>query len=277
MPQQPHLQLTALLLAPLLALVAPQARAHDPIFGIGPHVLFKDGIEVATDLQLKRQGSARETELALELTYGISGDWAAGIELPYDWKRQGGDSNRGRSDLALFTKYRFWLRDSLGLQESAAVLLKLESDSAASGGSPDLGSGSNDAILGLTYGYEGRKWYRWASLRYRHNGKNGAGLQPGDVWLIDLVGGIRPTPTQYLQPDTVWLLELNGELGERSKLNGTLQANSGGSQWFLSPGLFWTSRNFALKAGIQIPIASDLNGNQQESDYRARLTLEWHL
>ena len=72
-------------------------------------------------------------------------------------------------------------------------------------------------------------------------------------------------------------MELNGEYGKCAELNGTELADTGGTEWFLSPGIFWTRRNFALKAGVQIPIASDLNGQQEESDYRARLILEWHL
>ena len=129
----------------------------------------------------------------------------------------------------------------------------------------------------MAYGYEGRKWYRWASLRYRHNGENDVGLRRGDKILFDLVGGIRPKLTGYLEPDTVWLLELNGEYGKRADLDGTELPNTGGTEWFLSPGIFWTKRNFAVKAGVQIPIASDLNGKQEETDYRAKLVLEWHL
>ncbi len=30
-------------------LMSSMAHAHDPIFGIGPHVLFKNGVEVAAE------------------------------------------------------------------------------------------------------------------------------------------------------------------------------------------------------------------------------------
>lgn len=41
-------------------------------------------------------------------------------------------SSSGKGDIAVFTKYRFWRKDSLGLQESAAVLLKVITDTADS-------------------------------------------------------------------------------------------------------------------------------------------------
>jgi hypothetical protein len=200
-----------------------------------------------------------------------------GLELPYTRLEHGHESSSGAGDLSLFTKYRFWRHDTLGAQESAAVLLKVITDTGDEHTAPALGTGTTDTILGLAYGYEGRKWYRWASARYRRNGENQAGLRRGDKLLVDLVLGIRPRLTTYMEADTVWLLELNGEHGKRAEFGGVVRPDTGGTEWFLSPGIFWSKRNFAVKAGVQVPIASDLNGAQSESDYRAKLVLEWHL
>lgn len=257
-----------------LALFTSQtALAHDPVFGLGPHVLFKDGVEISPEFESTEAGSAQQRALNLHLTYGLTGDWAAGVELPYVDLKNSTGSERGADDVSVFSKYRFWRKDSPGLQQSMSVFAKIKTDTASSA----IGSGSTDKILGLTYGSEGRKWYHWAAARYRMNGANDNGLRRGNKLLVDLVGGIRPVQTGYLEPDTVWLLELNGEIGQNAELNGSSLSNTGGKEWFVSPGIFWTKRNFAVKAGVQIPLASDLNGNQQKTDYRAKLTLEWHL
>jgi len=252
-------------------------QAHDPIFGVGPHVLYKGGVELATELHWDKKGNELENELGAEVVYGITGDWAAGIEVPMVVKADDGESSSGLGDVSVFTKYRFWRKDTLGAQESAALFAKIISETGDEKRNPALGTGTTDGILGLAYGYEGRKWYRFASVRYRRNGTTDTGLRRGDKILLDLVGGIRPTPTGYLEPDTVWLLELNGEYGKRAELNGNEVANTGGTEWFVSPGIFWTYRNFAIKAGIQVPIYHNLNGNQEESDYRAKMVFEWHL
>ncbi|GMR18221.1 MAG: hypothetical protein BMS9Abin33_0627 [Gammaproteobacteria bacterium] len=261
----------------VLAMAGAPAFGHDPVFGIGPHVLFKEGIEIAAEVESQQAGDDKEQALVLETVYGLTGDWAVGIDLPYEFKQTENDSSSGNGDVAVFSKYRFWRKDSLGLQESAAVFIKAITETAAENKTPALDKGATDTVLGLTYGYEGRKWYRWASARYRFNGANDAGVDRGDKVLIDFVGGIRPTPTGYLEPDTVWLLELNGEYGQRAELNGQELSNTGGSEWFVSPGIFWTKRNFAIKAGVQIPIVHNLSGNQENSDYRAKLIFEWHL
>jgi len=261
----------------LLARPFQTAVAHDPIFGIGPHVLYKGGIEMAANVSNNKAGNKKASALGFEVVYGITGDWAAGIELPYAFNEVDNTSSNGIADVKLFSKYRFWRKDSLGLQESAAVLLRINGKNADESAKPPLGNGATDVIAGLTYGYESIKWYRWASVRYGLRGKNNAGYQLGGMWKVDFVGGWRPKPPVYKEPDTVWLLELNGEITDNAELNGMSLANSGGTEWFISPGIFWTKRNFAIKSGIQIPIASNLNGVQAKSDYRFKATFEWHI
>jgi len=257
----------------ILFLGAETAAAHDPVFGLGPHTLFKGGVEIHAGGHREKSGDESETEAELQFKYGLTGDWVAGIGIPY--VRSGdGDDNRGSTNLS--TKYRFWRHDSFGVQESMAVLGKviLDDGEGLHGVEPD----GNDYLVGLTYGYEGRKWYRWASVRHRFNADATTGAERPNVWLVDLVGGIRFAPTEYHEPDWVWMLELNGELIERvSQGTGSAEKQLGGNQWFLSPGLMWTYRNFAIKAGVQLPLFYDLSQDQEKGDYRALVELEWHL
>ncbi len=261
----------------LLTIHSNSTLAHDPVFGIGPHVLFKDGMEAALEIYREKDDKDIKSELGLEVTYGITGEWAVGIKVPYSFKDNGMDSSSGQADIQAFTKYRFWREDSLGLQESAALTLVINGENGDEKANPALGNGVTDIIAGITWGYESIKWYRWASARYALPGKNTAGFQMGNKWQIDFVGGWRPTPPEYKKPDTVWLLEFNGEITDKAELNGKTLTNSGGTEWFISPGVFWTIRNFAIKSGIQIPVSSDLNGIQNKSDYRFKATFEWHL
>ena len=246
--------------------------AHDPIFSPGPHVLFKKGVEIHTILNTDKQGDSKINQQTLAMKYGITGDWVAGIEVPNKKISNNNVSNSGIADVVLSTKYRFFRKDGLGEQHSAAVFARLKLDSS----NTSTATNTTDALLGLTYGYESLKWYRWASVRYRINQKL-QNLKRANRLFVDIAGGYRAQVNDYRKPDTVYLLELNAELMGRNQFNGTDLSNSGGNQWFVSPGVMWTLRNFAIKAGVQIPIISNLNGEQQDSDYRAFLELEWHL
>lgn len=251
--------------------------AHDPIFGIGPHVLFKGGIE--TNLQLQQQYSSTDVNHAirLKLTYGLTGDWAVGTEIPVLQKDTKAATAIGLTDIKVFTKYRFWREDTLGQQKSAAVLLVMDWGNGDEAANPSLGSGTKGVLAGLTYGFESIRWYHWASIRYHYPGYTDAAEKQGDRLWLDIVGGWRPNKPLYTRPDTVWLLELNGELESKDIVNGNTVNNSGGIRWFLSPGLFWTLRNFAIKAGIQLPVMHAFNDDQKTKDYRAKISVEWHL
>ncbi len=259
----------------LFLAVAGSALAHDPIFGLGPHVLFKGGVEYHLGAEQAKAGSQRTTEVAAQFAYGITGDWVAGIGIPYIRADGPALTEEGRGATNVSTKYRFWRKDSLGAQESAAVLGKVIFDDADF--DPNKRE-DNDYLLGLAYGYEGRKWYRWASVRWRINSDAANGVQRPDIWFLDLVGGIRFTPTEYTQPDWVWMLELNGEIADTvTNRVGGATTRLGGNQWFISPGLMWTLRNFAIKVGVQIPVYDDLQANRPPDDYRGSLEFELHL
>jgi len=268
--------------AGLLLLALPRnAMAHDPVFGLGPHVIYEGGVEISPELDVSQSGSTRGQDLTfLKVAYGINADWTVGSELPWALRQNSYGQANGLGDLRFFTKYRFWHKDGPGVVDSMAALLKVKFDTSKQGAStatkPALGTGTTDVILGLTYGHESLTWYRWASVRYRRNGHSG-GKKVGDKVLVDLVAGWRPTMPEYLKPDMVWVLELNGEYGRRGSLDRLSLVNDGGTELFLSPGFMWTVRNFAIKGGVQLPVFSNLNGIQTKTDYRAKLELEWHL
>ena len=253
------------------------SQAHDPVFSPGPHVLFKEGYEVHAEFTRDKQGPQETNTESVNIKYGITGDWVVGLSLPYQSDQSMGIKNSGVGDITLSSKYRFWRSDRPGIQETAAILAKVKLNSAGK----NNGTETTDSLLGFTYGFESLKWYRWASIRYLFkqnlSTQNVGLLQRGDRLFIDFAGGYRHQINDYREADTVWLLELNGEYSQTNKINGLELANSGGSQWFVSPGVMWTLRNFAIKAGIQIPLSSNLKGMQAKTDYRALLEFEWHI
>lgn len=254
----------------------PSAQAHDPIFGLGPHVIYQGGYEIHTSVLRERAEEERETEGELHLAYGLTGDWLVGGALPFKDVIEDSSRSTGLGDMALFTKYRFWRHDIPGGQYSAALFGKASLPTGDENERPALGSGATSGVAGLAYGYEGRRWYHWAAVRYARHDEDDDDFRQGDRVLVDLAGGYRPYQSGYYEPDTIFTLELNGEITDWAERNGRELADSGGTEVFLAPGIWWTYRNFALQTAVQIPVYGDLNGEQAATDYRAKLNLEWH-
>lgn len=260
------------------ALILPLAvLAHNPVFSPGPHVTFEGGLEVTAGVEQANASTAggddSEREFKLEFEYGLTPDWTAEAELPYQTVYGEGASAAGIADLVLRSRYRFYRDDRPGEQRAAALLAQIKLPSADVDSRPRLGSGSTDFMGGLLYGREGRRWYYYGAARYRWNTRGAGGLKRGDRQFLDLVGGVRPVLTGYLEPDAVLFLELNFENAAADELRGSDVAGTGGWELFVSPGLFWTYRNVAFRGGVQLPVAEGLNAHQPESDYRLKLEI----
>ncbi len=264
-----------------MSAISGVAQAHGPLFSPAPETIFKGGSQVTLGFDAERATGAgaeeKEYTTFLEAEYGLTADWEIGIEAPYSWKEQNGVDSNGLGDIILDTKYQFWKLDVPAAQYKAAAFLQLKLPTGDDGARPRLGSGSTDVAAGLVTGYESRRWYWFASGVYRINTEGAGGLEKGDRQFVSLVGGVRPVLTNYKEPDTVLMLELNWENAGRDDLGGVGLANTGGWELFLSPVVFWTYRQIAVRGGVQIPVASGLNGNQPDTDYRARVEFVYHF
>ncbi len=259
----------------VVALTAP-AAAHNPIFAPGAHVHAKGGHEVSLGYHRGRASgngdNETEQELSLEYEYGVTADWTVALEVPFADKKLNANTSTGLGDIQLAAKYRFLRIDQPGRQLSTALLFKVKLPTGDDGRTPRLGSGSTDFVGGLLHSLESRRWYYTTAMRYRLNTEGGGDLEKGDKVFLDLVGGVRPVPTEYRAADTVVFLELNWEHAASDSLAGADVTDSGGWTLFLSPGVFWTYRVYAITAGVQVPIAENLNGAQPSSDYRFKMT-----
>ncbi len=257
------------------------ASAHGPLFSPAPETIWKDGTEITLGSHFdKATGGSkkeREVETFLEVEYGLTADWQIGIEVPYSWKEDDGARSNGPGDVTLSTKVQFWQRDLPGAQYKGAAFLEVKLPTGNDDSDPRLGSGSTDVIMGLATGYESRRWYWFASGVYRANTEGSGNLEKGDRQFLNLVGGIRPVLSAYEEPDTVLMLELNWERSGPDRLDGVKVGDSGGWELFVSPVMWWTYRQYAVRAGVQIPVARSLQGSQATTDYRARLELIYHF
>jgi len=97
------------------------------------------------------------------------------------------------------------------------------------------------------------------------------------VGCCNLVGGLRPWLTSYHEPDTVFMLEFNWEHAVRDERDGAQLRETVGGALFVSPVAWWTYRQYAIRAGVQVPVAEDLNGDQPETDVRALVEFVYHF
>lgn len=265
------------IIAILILLNVRPVFAHEPVFSLGPETIYKDGIGIETEVEYEKTGSGRKVVLQKEIIYGLRENLSLTMKIPFILDRkEAGSISSGFGDLALRGKFRFYKKDYFGAQDKAAIVGGIKFPTGDEDKRPSLGTGSFDYLVGLTAGHESLKGYYFGTVRYWINTKDGS-IEKGDKFLYDITFGLRPVLKEYYEPDLVLLLELSGEHRNKDRINGSKDNNSGGDIIYLGPTFLWSYRNWMIKGGIQLSFYQDLNGEQEDEDFRSVIAVEVHF
>ena len=238
--------------------------------------------------------------------YGVTDNLLAGLRLPYisrEGIREGhgeeeiteihrhGDS-AGLGDATLFGQYRVFHLDIKALEVSALFGLKLPTGrtTARTRQGPRFetelqpGSGSWDPMAGIAVTKRWGKFSMDSNILYIFTTQGSQRTILGDAFLYNLAASYRIGEIRhvhyYMEGNHVhekehtrlaWDLvaELNGEWHGKNEISGKDDDNSGGNQVFFSPGVRATiADRYAAFFSVGIPILQDMNGKEQEADYR---------
>jgi hypothetical protein len=236
-----------------------------------------DKQEGPPELEAEQQVEQRLTALA---AYGFSDSFTLQARVPVSFRSfQQLEANaitnsydtRGLSDPELSAQLRVWAspltalgrRSSLSLVAGVKAALG-QNDYAVDGERADEhaqpGTGSTDVFGGLAgLHLFDRRSALFASVQYRHTGENDHGYRYGQSTLANLayerkLGG---------RVDTA--VELNFRHSVPDREDDEDVPNTGGTILYLTPRLLVDlGGGFVLRGAVQIPVARDLNGAQEE-------------
>ena len=260
-----------------LTLLSVPALAHEPVFSLGPEVIWKGGKSIETEVDINR-GGKDTTALHTRFLYGVTSRLSLEVEAPWTLSQsENGRTSQGLGDVEVRAKYQFFRKNMLGAQQKIAGIFGIKTPTGSSDARPRLGTGTTDFLIGGSYGYESRRWYNFLTVRYRLRTDNGS-YSPGDHLDVDPAIGIRPILSGYHQWDAVFLLESNLEIDFSDHLNRRRSSDTGGSAFWIGPtALISPDPQWMFKGGIQWPVWQDLNGDQRDQNFRAIFGIEYHF
>ncbi|HFD80386.1 MAG TPA: transporter [Gammaproteobacteria bacterium] len=223
------------------------------------------------------------------LGYGLARRLALFGVLPYRsirLKLSSGDrrlnrNSEGIGDLRLFGRYTLWQANRPGRTLRFAPFFGVEAPTGedrerdGQGTLPPAaqpGSGSWDPFAGAVVTFQTLRYQIDAQLAYQDNRKAND-FEAGDLARLDASLQYRLWPGSLGGgvPDYLYgVIESNLFYRRKDRVAGLSDRNSGGSQWFLSPGLQYVTRRWIVEAAAQIPVWQDLNGTALENDYILR-------
>lgn len=229
--------------------------SHEPLYGIGPHVLFKGGWAP----HLTMDWGENEKEAEMSLGYGITRHWTVIAEAPF-----GLEDGTHWEGIGIKNKYHLWSRLTPGSSMMVSGVGRYQYQ--AENGKPDI------LFLGLTGGQESLFLYWFLSAGYAAKFSDGT-QNPGDEVNYSVTLGFRPHPVDYYRPDLVLFAELLGTRRLDFGLSG--DAASDGDAWAMAPTFMLTYRNMALRGGYRFGLGS--SEGLKTPDAGTKATLEWHL
>ena len=224
------------------------------------------------------------------LGYGINSDLAVFGVLPYLDKEldltSGSNqrisrSNNGIGDLSLFGRYTVFRHDAPGRTFRIAPLLGIETPTGdddardtlgALPASLQAGSGSWDPFTGLVMSYQTLDYQVDAQASYKINTEDN-NFEFGDEFAFDasLQYRLWPRVLEGGVPGFLYgVLEANLLHQKKNEITGSNDPDSGGTSFFLSPGVQYVTRRWVVEAIVQVPVAQDLNGAALEDDFIVR-------
>lgn len=241
-----------------IILLAGKAYSHEPLYGFGPHVLFRGGF--APHINLLFNSNTYQTEYAVG--YGITKTWTMIGEVPYE---STGDQYLRRG-FNLKSKNRLWLKTKPGKSFQGSIISRLEL--------PAQGDQPTTMKLAMTVGQEALKLYWFASAGYAARFTDNE-LEPGNNVLYNFSIGYRPFKVDYYKPDLVLFIETTGNAFQKSKMNGELMGQSGGTNLAIAPTIFLTYKNLAVRGGMQFGLSNSAYAPKIERN--VRVTIELHI
>lgn len=227
------------------------------------------------------------------LGYGVTSKLALFGVVPWFFNREldvttpmgrVGRDTGGIGDISLFGRYTLYQNDFTGGTFRLAPLFGVtaptgdDNDRDGLGELPrplQAGDGAWDGFIGLVITYQTLQYQVDAQLLYRENGRHD-GFARGDETRFDASLQYRIWPYSLTgmsgTPGFVYaLLESNLIHRESDQISSGTDADSGGTQWLLAPGLQYVSRSWIVEGTVQLPVAEDPNGDAIEDDYIVRV------
>lgn len=224
------------------------------------------------------------------LGYGATGKLAVFAMLPYLDKRLDDTlpagqpvtrAARGIGDARLFGRYTVYRHDAPGRTSRIAPFFGVElptgndNDRDALGTLPaplQPGSGSWDFFGGIILTHQTLKYEVGGQASYKLNTEANA-FEFGDEARLDASFQYRLWPHELGSgvPGFFYgVLEANLIYQGKNASHGVKNPDSGGTTFFLSPGIQYATRRWVLEAIVQLPVAQNANGSALEDAFVVR-------
>lgn len=243
----------------------PTSQQPAALFGFGGNIIAEDEVQFyffADDLTGKRKTTI---DLIPSLLFGVTDDFSIFFAAPVTPLLEDGcHKSRGLEDFFIQLEYAFYEKSNRAYVDQATVVANITAPTGSVRKNPPTGFGSPTLFLGATY-Y--RTWVDWFAFTSHGailtTSDNGTKL--GDQFLYQMGCGRNfPSPPGWIY---AWMIEVDGQYSKKNRIHHIIDKNSGGSVLFVTPSIWFSSKEILLQFGVSFPVQQNPFGKQNKFDY----------
>lgn len=258
-----------------------EAEGHGPLFGLATPTLGQGQWSSDTALMRTRHGPGGRWRLREMIGYGISEDLQFNLSFALDSEAARYVANSrsgpmmgqpGTTEAGLLWRFHR-VAPAVGQRRESTLLVTL-ADGADAG--VDNGTSGASIHIGAVTGYASRSTYWWLGAGAQsYRSRNG--FQRGNLAYATGVFGWRPPLFRgdYPKPDWRVFVEAIAEHAGRDHRRDIADTGSGGTRIMGGPSVLGLFGAWGVSAGVLWPLHEELNGNQPELNYRAKLVFTY--
>jgi hypothetical protein len=217
------------------------------------------------------------------LGYGVTEDLQVNVSFPllrlgdtlgHPPRTRGGPMMGTAGDIEGTLLWRFHrIAPDIGSRRESTMLFGVSAPTEGRRGGVKVGPSVSAAVV---TGYASRSFYWWLGSGYQYYFKD-AQDQLGDLAYVSAVFGWRPPIFRGDYPKPDWRLFIEGiaERAGKSRLNGLTVPDSGGEKILIGPSVLGLYGGWGIQAGILLPVIQNLNGQQQQENFRAKMVFTY--
>lgn len=251
----------------------PMSQQPAALFGFGGNIIDKDELQLYCFADAFSGRNRLVTDVIPSVLYGITNKLSVFVNFPFTPRlKSGGQRSQGLEDFFTQLEYAFYEKVTPMYQDQATIVGNFTVPTGSVRKTPQTGFGSPSFFLGGTFYRVYVDWFLFTSqgveLMTWHRG-----TKISNQYLYQFgIGRNFPSPEGWIY---AWMLELDGQYGNRNRIRGEKDPNSGGNVIYATPSLWISNKNLLLQCGFSFPVTQHWYGNQNDINIAFNLNVAW--
>lgn len=251
----------------------PTSQQPAALFGFGGNIIDANEVQLYFFADALCGREKLTTDLIPSVLFGITDNWSIFFNFPFSPKMiDGCHQSSGLEDFFIQLEYAFYNKSTRKYVDQATVVANITFPTGSIKKDPPTGFGSPSLFLGGTYYRTYVDWFVFvapgAVLTTSEHG-----TKVGDQFLYQFgVGRNIPSPKGTIG---AWMVEVDGQYNKKNRVKGKIDPNSGGNTIYVTPSLWFSTKEMLVQAGVSFPVNQHLFGKQHKFQYVFNFNFAW--